>query len=108
MESDMSNIRYREVKGKLGVFGCLSRLLLVGWQFLMLAWFVSYLSDVAPIVEGINQRSEAEVAGAGLGIALASGIILFFWVGGTIIFGIFALLTRRAKVMVPITDNETS
>ena len=43
---------YREVRGKLGFFGWLSRLLLAGWQILMINWFITYTSKVSPMVEG--------------------------------------------------------
>ena len=94
---------YKEVRGKLGFFGFISRLLFWGWQALMLIWFFSYTADVAPLIEGAT--SGAERAGAGLGIAISWGIILFFWVGGTVILGLFLLLTRPARAMVPIDED---
>ena len=92
------NSGYREVRGKLGFFGWLWRILLLGWQALMVAWFISYTSDVAPMVEGAGAAS----AGAAIGIGISWMVILFFWVGGTVILGLFVLLTRRTKAMVPI------
>lgn len=89
---------YREVRGKLGIFGWLFRIAFWGWQLLMLVWFLSYTSNVAPLVQGV--KNEWEKAGAGAGIAIAWGMILFFWVGGSIILGLFVLMTRPARMLV--------
>lgn len=91
-------VRYKEVRGRLGFFGFVWRLLLVGWQFLMIFWFLDYTSSVAPLVD--NSTSDAGSLGAAIGVGLSWSLILFFWVGGTIILGLFALLTRPAKAMV--------
>lgn len=96
----MKRSDYREIKGKLGVFGWISRILLLGWQALMLIWLVSYTGDVAPLVE--DAPDDFSKAGATVGIAFSWGMILFFWVGGTIILGLFALLTRRTKMLIPV------
>ena len=92
---------YREVRGKLGFFGWLSRLLLAGWQILMINWFITYTSKVSPMVEG----SDAASAGAAIGIGISWMMILFFWVGGTVILGLFVLLTRRTKALVPVSGE---
>ena len=94
---------YREVRGKLSIFGWLWRLLLLGWQVLMIVWFITYTGKVAPMVEG----NDAAAAGAAIGVGLSWMMILFFWAGGTVILGLFVLLTRRTKAMVPI-DTESS
>ncbi len=89
--------RYREIRGKLGFFGWLWRILFVGWQVLMVAWFLGYTTEVAPMVEG----DDAASVGAAIGVGLSWMVILFFWVCGTIILGLFVLLTRRTRALVP-------
>lgn len=81
--------------------GVLSRIMFWGWQVIILFWFVSYNVDVSPIL--LNAQSDFERAGASIGIAFSYGIILFFWVGVSIVLGIFVLLTRPARTLVP--DN---
>ena len=95
---------YKEVKGKLGFFGVVWRLLFWGWQLLMVAWFFAYTADVAPLVEGA--QTDVERAGASLGIAFSWGLILFFWVGGTVILGLFVLITRRTRALVPVERDD--
>lgn len=68
----------------------------------MLVWFVSYASDAAPIVEGAS--SSAERAGAAIGVGLSWTFILIFWVGGAVIFGVWALLTRPPRMLVSRED----
>lgn len=89
---------YQEVRGKLGLFGWVWRILLAIWQALMIGWFVSYLSAVAPMVDA----GGAKGAGAVLGGTIGVGFIVAIWVGGTVIFGLFVLLTRRTKALVPV------
>ena len=93
---------YKEVRGKLGFFGFVSRLVFLGWQALMVGWFLSYTAEVAPIVEGAS--TAAQQFGANLGVALSWGLILFFWVGGSIILGMFVLFSRPPRMLVPSDD----
>jgi hypothetical protein len=65
----------------------------------MLIWFFSYTSEVAPMMEKMTNHYEK--AGASAGVAIAWGMILFFWVGGSVILGLFVLLTRPARMLVP-------
>ena len=92
--------KFREVRGKLGFFGWLWRLLLFGWQILMAAWFLSFTSDALLIFEGGD--NVFEMTGATIGISLSWGIILSFWTAGTVILGLFTLLTRPARALVLI------
>lgn len=94
---------YREVRGKMGVFGWLWRVLLLIWQVAMIAWLVSYLSTVAPMVEA----GGAEGAGAAVGATLGITALVIIWVAGTVILGLFVLLTRRTKALVPVGTEET-
>ena len=90
---------YQEVRGKLGVFGWAWRVLFAVWQVAMVGWLVSYLSIVAPMVEA----GGAQGTGAAIGGTVGVGLIVAVWAGGTVILGIFVLLTRRTKAIVPIS-----
>ena len=96
-----SKAGYQEVKGKLGVFGWIWRVLLLLWQVAMVGWFVQYISIVAPAVEA----GGAQGAGAAIGGTIGVGMILFVWVAGTIVLGLFVILTRRTKAIVPIDSS---
>ena len=102
MAKRASKAGYQEIKGKLGVFGWAWRILLLGWQALMIAWLVQYLTFVAPMVEA----GGAPGAGAAIGGTIGVGMIIAIWVAGTIILGLFVLLTRRTKTLVPIADPD--
>lgn len=91
-------VNYVEVKGRLGVFGWISRILFWGWQIIMLAWAYGFTSQAATIVS--ESQSEAYKAGASVGVFIGWGLILFFWVGGSVILGLFALMTRPARMLV--------
>ena len=68
----------------------------------MVAWFLGYTTEVAPMVEG----DDAASVGAAIGVGLSWMVILFFWVGGTtIILGLFVLLTRRTRALVPDSQH---
>ena len=89
---------YQEVRGKLGIFGWMSRGLLLVWQVAMIGWFVNFSSKVAPMVEAGGASGAGAAIGGGIGVTL----ILIVWAGGTVVLGIFALLTRRTKAIVPV------
>ena len=46
------------------------------------------------------ERDNAASVGAAIGIGLSWMMILFSWVCGTIILGLFVLLTRRTRALV--------
>ena len=98
MAKTASKAGYQEIRGKLSVFGWIWKILLLAWQAAMIGWMVSYISTVAPMVEA----GGAGGAGAAIGGTIGIGMIIAVWVGGTIIIGLFVLLTRRTKAMVPI------
>lgn len=50
--------------------------------------------------EGMAQTaSDAEAAGAAIGTALGVGTLLFIWLVGDVILGLFVLFTRRKKTI---------
>ncbi len=79
-------------KPKRGFFGKLAKWSLIGFNLLMMVWLLSYLGDVGKL--SAAQTSEAGKAGAAIGTALGTGMLLGFWVVGDIILGLWAMLTR--------------
>ena len=80
---------YQEIRGKLGVFGWIWRILFLVWQAAMVLWLVVVFS------------SGEDTFAAAMGLGLTIGL----WVGGTIIIGLLVLLTRRTKTLVPIAEE---
>ena len=62
-----------------------------------MAWFLGYTAEVAPMVDDEG----AAGVGAALGVGISWMMILFFWISGTIILGLFVLLARRPQTLVP-------
>ena len=97
MTTKLSKSGYQEVKGNLGFFGWLWHILFWLWQIAMVFWIVSYTTEVAPMVDS----GGAEGAGAAIGATIGVGFIIAIWCAGSVIFGIFVLLTRRSKAIIP-------
>lgn len=97
MAKKLSKSGYEEIRGKLGFFGWIWRILFWLWQVAMVTWIFSYAGEVAPMVDA----GGAEGAGAAIGATIGVGFIIAIWCAGTVIFGIFVLLTRRTTAIVP-------
>ena len=83
---------YKTIREKLGVFGWISRIVFLGFTLLMLYWIFVHGGNVAQDVD-----STAGAIGVGIGITA----LVIIWLVGTVIFGIWVLLTRPAKTLVP-------
>lgn len=70
----------------------------VAFNLFMLAGLIAGLGSAANATDGLS--SEAERAGAAIGVTLGVGMILTLWALGDIILGAFVLLTRGRKVIV--------
>jgi len=84
-------------KRKRGGFGWLFLIVFFGWNaFMLLMLFV--------VVNAANEMpaagTEAGRAGAATGVALSIGALLFVWLVGAVITGLFAMLTRGSKTIV--------
>jgi hypothetical protein len=91
---------YKEIRGKVGIFGKICRALFWGWQILMVLWLLKYSMDVAPVIRA-NTSPTGEVGiGTGIGVTMAIGTIVFFWFAGSGILGLFVLFTRGDRVLV--------
>lgn len=80
---------------KRGFFGKLFKWSFVAFNILMAVWLFTGMNAAS---DGMNNLSDAEMAGAaigtGIGVALISGI----WLIGDIILAIFVLFTRPKGV----------
>lgn len=94
----MATIIRRETR-KRGVFGWLFLLAFIGFNLLMLLWFIGGIGAATSTVA----TTEAAQAGRAIGTTIAAGMILFIWAAGAIILGIFTLLTRGRKTIIEET-----
>ena len=84
--------QYREIYGKQSTWGKVWKFMFIGWQILMIYWFLS---------------STLDSAGSGLGIMVSWMVILMFWTTGTVVLGTFVFLTRRTKALVKIDEEKS-
>lgn len=78
-------------KPKRTLFGKLIKWSFIGFNLLMLVWFVGGMSAAT---EGMEALSGAEQAGAAIGTGLSATMILGLWCIGDFILGLFVLFTR--------------
>ena len=69
------------------------------WLFnaLMLWWLIACWRAMSRLP---TPDSEAGRMGAAAGATLATGMIFFFWVAGTVMLGLFVILTRGGHVTI--------
>ncbi|MFP9138688.1 hypothetical protein ACLI1C_16030 [Devosia sp. XGJD_8] len=94
----MATIIRKETR-KRGFFGWIFMILFILFNVLMLAWMIGGM-NAATSTAAVGQ---AEEAGRAIGTAMGAGIILFIWVAGAVILGLFALLTRGRKTIIEET-----
>ena len=82
-------------KLKRGFFGKIFKFLFIAFNILMAVWLFSYFGVVSDVTKGAS--SGAEQAGAAIGGALGTGMLLFLWGIGDLILGLFVLFTRPKK-----------
>lgn len=82
-------------RARRGPVGLLFKWLLILFNLAMLAWVVSYLADAGARLERLT--TEAERAGAGLGLTLGTGFLLAIWAAGDVVLGLMVLLTRPRR-----------
>ncbi|RWC22415.1 MAG: hypothetical protein E5V25_02760 [Mesorhizobium sp.] len=63
----------------------------------MVLWLFSYWSKIGGM---LDQGSQAEKAGGAIGAAIGTSMLVFFWVAGDIILGLFTLMTRGKKILI--------
>jgi hypothetical protein len=94
----LAKIIRRETR-KRGFFGWVFLLLFWAFNALMLWWLVAGLGAVSqtPV------HSTAEESGRAIGGFIGGTMVMFVWVAGAVILGLFALLTRGSKTIVEET-----
>ena len=91
----------RTEKYRRGFFGQVFKWVFISFNLIMLIWLVSAIVAVSKQTAPLT--SEAERAGAAIGTAMGVRVLLFLWVAGTVILGLFVLLTKGKKVVVEET-----
>jgi len=94
----MATIIRKEIR-KRGFFGWVFLILFVVFNLIMLAWMIGGMNAAS----NTAAVGEAAQAGRAVGTAVAAGMILFIWLAGAVILGLFALLTRGRKTIVEET-----
>jgi hypothetical protein len=71
---------------------------LLFWAFnlFMAAWVITYWS----FLNRPELTDDAARTGVLIGGTIGTGLIVFFWVAGAVILGLFALLTRGRKTII--------
>lgn len=82
-------------KPKRSMFGKLVKYSFVGYNILMLLWFVVGVGSASE--EITNSSNDAEQIGAAIGTGLGAMMIIFIWVSGAAVLGLMTLLTRAKK-----------
>ena len=82
-------------KTQRSLFGKIVKYTFIGFNILMLVWFIGGMASTSKGIE--NATTEAEQAGATIGTGLGAIFIIFIWVVGAVILGIMTLLTRAKR-----------
>ncbi len=83
---------------KRGFIGKALKWAFILFNILMLILLVQYWAQVGEVI-GANSN-EAHQAGAAVGGMIGTSMLLFFWVSGAIILGLFTLFSRGKKIIV--------
>jgi hypothetical protein len=94
----LATIIRRETR-KRGFFGWVFLLLFIAFNLLMLAWMIAGMGAASSVAVS----GQAEEAGRTIGTAIGAGMIMFVWLFGAIILGLFTLLTRGRKTIIEET-----
>lgn len=90
MEQQISN-----QKPQRSLFGKIIKWTFIVFNLLMLLWMIVGVGGASKQVA--EATTEAEKAGGAIGTGLGAMMIIFLWVAGDVILGIFVLLTRAKK-----------
>lgn len=83
-----------------GFMGRFFQFLFWAFNILMFLWLASALAGMGEVAN--NASSEAEKAGAGLGIMLGLGMIFSTWLTGALVFGLMMYASRGKKIIETI------
>ena len=91
----------REVSDRTAL-GKVVKWVFIGFNVLMLvvmAVSCSASGEAINSAAGNSEYPDAATAGATIGAGLALGSLIFLWVAGDVILGMFVLFTRRKKII---------
>lgn len=74
------------------IFGKIVKWSFIGFNLLMLYWFVAGMAGASASID--TATSEAEKAGATIGTGLGAMMIIFVWCFGTVILGTLTYFTK--------------
>lgn len=93
----MARVIRREIR-KRGFFGWVFLTIFLLFNLLMLVWLISYFNAIG---EQFSSSSDgAHQAGTAIGGGIGTTFILGFWMIGSVITGLLALLTRGGKTVI--------
>lgn len=91
----------REISDRT-TFGKVIKYVFIAFNVLMLVLMVVSCQASGEAITNAAAEAEyadAATAGATIGAGLAMGSLIFLWVAGDVILGLFVLLTRRKKII---------
>lgn len=91
----------REVSDRT-IFGKIIKYVFIGFNVLMLIIAVASCASSGQAISNAAaeaEYSDAAAAGATIGAGLVMGTLLFVWLVGAVILGLFVLFTRRKKII---------
>lgn len=91
----MAKIIRKETR-KRGFFGWLFLIVFIAFNAFMAFGLFAGLNNASKL----DASSDAERAGQAVGAALGGGFILFIWLAGAVILGLFVILFRGKKIIV--------
>lgn len=83
-----------------GFFGRVFQILFWMFNILMLLWLVTSLLGMGDVAN--KAATDAEKAGAGIGIILGLGVIFWTWLIGALVFGLMMYASRGKKIIETI------
>ena len=87
-------------KHKRGFLGHIFKWLFILFNTIMLIWLVSYWTQVAHL--STDATSDAEKAGAAIGTTMGTGLLLMFWMVGTVVLGALTYFSRGPKIITEV------
>jgi hypothetical protein len=82
-------------KLKRSFFGKLIKWSFILFNIIMVLWIFGAVSGGGDVVD--NAATDAEAAGAALGTAMGTGILMILWLVGDVVLGLFVLFTHPKR-----------
>lgn len=81
---------------KRGFFGWLFLVLFIVFNIFMGWWLIDFLSRALPRIGPIKDATPSGI----ITTAMGAGLVLFIWLTGAVVLGLFAMLTRGRKTII--------